>query len=144
VKSHTLVTLFAACGRKGLPQASAGVAEDDKAPITAWSPSMGQINSAQALRDKLMAASAIDRVHALHALERLCTLAQGPALAQELEAFTARGIPYYAPEEPAYRDWVETAVRYWEGMQASGTKAVRPQKAAVAPRRNARKTEHLA
>lgn len=69
--------------------------------------------SPQDLRDQLMAPRAIDRVHALHALE--CEIGHASAdLARELQAFTARGIPYYAPAEPAYLKWVDKAVAYWE------------------------------
>lgn len=79
---------------------------------------MGQKTTAQAIRDQLMAPRAIDRVHALHALElELEAVPAGP-VAEELEAFTARGIPYYAPEDPEYREWVAKAVAYWEQLHA--------------------------
>lgn len=73
--------------------------------------------TAQTLRAQLMAPEPIQRVHALHALE--LELSEAPhAVAEELEAFAARGIPYYAPEEPAYREWVGKAVAYWERLHA--------------------------
>lgn len=78
---------------------------------------MGQKTTAQALREQLMAPRAIERVHALHALERELEVAPID-VAEELEAFTARGIPYYAPEDPQYREWVSKAVAYWEQLHA--------------------------
>jgi hypothetical protein len=86
---------------------------------------MGHNTSAEAFREQLMAPHAIERVHALHALESLTASVQGQPLAQELEAFTARGIPYYAPQEPAYREWVNTAVGYWERLHAPKAKPAR-------------------
>ena len=77
---------------------------------------MGQKTTAQALREQLMAPRAIERVHAMHALELELEDARSNPVAEELEAFTARGIPYYAPEDPDYRDWVSKAVRYWEQL----------------------------
>ena len=74
--------------------------------------------STQDLRAQLMAPQAIDRVHALFALECEVDHVDGP-VARELQAFTARGIPYYAPEDPAYRKWVEKAVGYWEKLHAN-------------------------
>ncbi len=79
---------------------------------------MGSTTTAQTLRAQLMAPEPIQRVHALHALE--LELSEAPAaVAEELEAFAARGIPYYAPEEPAYREWVGKAVGYWEKLHAA-------------------------
>lgn len=77
---------------------------------------MGHKTTAQALRDQLMAPRAIERVHAMHALELELEEARSNPVANELEAFTARGIPYYAPEDPDYREWVSKAVRYWEQL----------------------------
>ena len=61
---------------------------------------MGQKTTAQALREQLMAPRAIERVHALHALELELEGLRANPVTDELEAFTARGIPYYAPEDP--------------------------------------------
>jgi len=73
--------------------------------------------TAQTLRAQLMAPEPIQRVHALHALE--LELSDAPhAVAEELEAFAARGIPSHPPEEPAYREWVGKAVAYWERLHA--------------------------
>lgn len=79
---------------------------------------MGHKTTAQALREQLMAPRAIERVHALHALELGLEEAPASPVAEELEAFTARGIPYYAPEDPEYREWVAKAVSYWEQLHA--------------------------
>jgi len=69
--------------------------------------------SPRELREQLMAPRAIERVHALHALE--CEIGHAPAdVARELQAFTARGIPFYAPADPAYLKWVDKAVAYCE------------------------------
>lgn len=80
---------------------------------------MGQKTTAQALREQLMAPRAIERVHAMHALELELEEAPACAVAEELEAFTARGIPYYAPDDPKYREWVAKAVSYWEKLHAA-------------------------
>jgi len=79
---------------------------------------MGSI-TAQTLRAQLMAPEPIQRVHALHALELELGDARHAEVAEELEAFAARGIPYYAPEEPTYREWVGKAVSYWEKLHAA-------------------------
>ncbi|MGC4060078.1 MAG: hypothetical protein QM749_04175 [Aquabacterium sp.] len=85
---------------------------------------MGHKTTAQALRDQPMAPKAIERVHAMHALELELEESPSSAVAEELEAFTARGIPYYAPEDPEYREWVAKAVSYWEQLHAENHPAV--------------------
>ena len=77
---------------------------------------MGQHITAQALREQLMAPQAIERVHGLRALELELAECPTAALARELEAFTARGIPYYAPQDPGYQAWVAKAVSYCERL----------------------------
>ena len=72
---------------------------------------MGHKTTAQALREQLMAPRAIERVHAMHALELELEESRANPVADELEAFTARGIPYYAPEDPEYCEWVSKAVK---------------------------------
>ncbi|MBC7700486.1 hypothetical protein [Aquabacterium sp.] len=79
---------------------------------------MGQKTTAQTLRAQLMAPEPVQRVNALHALELELVEASPHAVAEELEAFAARGIPYYAPDGPAYREWVGKAVAYWEQLHA--------------------------
>lgn len=75
--------------------------------------------TAQTLREQLMAPEAIERVRAMHALELEVEETPQVELAQELEEFASRGIPYYAPEDPHYREWVGKAVSYWERLQAA-------------------------
>lgn len=70
--------------------------------------------TSQELRSELMAPEAIKRVKALYALELEVEKAHEPKLAKDLEAFAARGIPFYSPEDPSYRDWVAKAVKFWE------------------------------
>jgi hypothetical protein len=75
---------------------------------------------ANALRAQLMAPNPMQRVQALHALE--LELEHGPAaadtrLANEVERFAARGMPYYAPDDSHYRAWVDRAIQYWEKLQ---------------------------
>jgi hypothetical protein len=81
--------------------------------------------SAQTLREQLMAPEAIERVRAMHALELEVDEVPEVELAQELEEFASRGIPYYAPEDPHYREWVGKAVNYWERLQAAPAAAPR-------------------
>lgn len=105
---------------------------------------MGHKTTAQALRDQLMAPKAIERIHALHALELELEDARSNPVADELEAFTARGIPYYAPEDPDYREWVAKAVSYWEKLHA-GEDAHSPVPRMTAPKkRGGRKGQHNA
>jgi hypothetical protein len=73
------------------------------------------LHTTQSLREQLLAPQAIERVHALHALEREADHADA-TLARELQAFTARGIPYYAPQDQAYLKWVDKAVGYWQKL----------------------------
>lgn len=72
--------------------------------------------SAQELRSELMAPEAKKRIHALHVLE--LELAHTPECkaAKELEAFTARGIPFYSPDDENYREWVAKAISLWERL----------------------------
>lgn len=102
---------------------------------------MGQKTTAQALREQLMAPRAIERVHAMHALELELEGAPACAVAEELEAFTARGIPYYAPEDPDYREWVAKAVSYWERLHEGDTAQAAPRKAAAKGGRAARQVK---
>ena len=83
-----------------------------------------------------MAAEPMQRIAALHALEcRLAraALAPGARLAQVVQEFVARGMPFYSNVDPHYLEWVDRAVDYWERLQARGEAAA----AAVAakPRR---------
>jgi hypothetical protein len=77
------------------------------------------LDSAQ-LRNRLMATEPTLRIGALHALE--CELERGAAppgarLAQAIQEFVARGMPFYSSVDPHYLAWVERAVDYWERLQ---------------------------
>lgn len=77
------------------------------------------LGSAQ-LRTQLMASEPMKRVAALHDLE--CQVQRGPAppgarLAQAIQEFVARGMPFYSNVDPHYLAWVERAVDYWERLQ---------------------------
>lgn len=72
-----------------------------------------------ALRAQLMARDPMQRTLALHTLER--EAGHGEArLAGQVEAFAARGIPYYAPEAPHYQAWVGRALDFWQRLHAKG------------------------
>lgn len=89
---------------------------------------------AAALRAQLMAADPMQRAMALHAIEVELGGARGSAssraFAREVENFTARGIPFYAPQDRHFRDWVARAVAYWEKLRSG--EAGRPLSAASA------------
>lgn len=79
---------------------------------------------AAALRAQLMAADPMQRAMALHAIE--LELGSGKtastrAFAKEVEDFTARGIPFYAPQDRHFRDWVTRAVSYWERLKGGSS-----------------------
>ncbi|MDE2076565.1 MAG: hypothetical protein KGI91_05735 [Burkholderiales bacterium] len=74
-------------------------------------------HTAQELRSELMAPETTKRVHALHVLELELEHAPETKAAKELEALTARGIPFYSPEDPHYCDWVSKAITLWERVQ---------------------------
>jgi hypothetical protein len=72
------------------------------------------------LREHLMAAEPMHRVVALYALERELArnaLPPGARLAQSIEDFVARGMPFYSSVDPHYLAWVEQAVQHWERLQ---------------------------
>jgi hypothetical protein len=78
------------------------------------------------LRAQLMAPDPMQRVIALHSLElELDHKAALPdaRLAGEVQKFTARGIPFYAPHGEHYRAWVHRVIDYWERLHsvASGS-----------------------
>lgn len=85
-----------------------------------------EIEDAQTLRDELMAPQPMRRAVALHALELEVDAAPGEqrALAHQAQAFVARGIPFYAPEDTHYRDWVGKVVSYWQRLHAVQRSAV--------------------
>jgi hypothetical protein len=71
-----------------------------------------------ALRAQLMAPDPMQRFMALHALEVHAEQGCGAKLAVQVEAFAARGVPYYAPNDPHYQAWVDRALGYWERLHA--------------------------
>jgi hypothetical protein len=76
-------------------------------------------DSAQ-LRDRLMATEPMKRVAALHDLECQVEHAVKPPgvqLAQAIQDFVARGMPFYSCVDPHYLAWVDRAVDYWERLQ---------------------------
>jgi hypothetical protein len=94
------------------------------------------IKDATQLRSSLMAAEPMPRTAALHALE--CELARkshlrGTRLAQGIEEFVARGMPFYSSVDPHYLTWVEHAVQYWDRLQIQAIPSAA--KVAAAPRR---------
>ena len=73
---------------------------------------------AEALRAQLLDPSPMQRAIALHALELAvadCSSPDGAAarLAAEVDRFTARGIPFYQPQDRSFRNWVDRAVEHW-------------------------------
>jgi hypothetical protein len=73
----------------------------------------------ESLRAQLMAPNPMQRVVALHAIElelQHARRAEVARLADEVQRFTARGIPYYSPDSQRYRGWVSRAVSYWERL----------------------------
>jgi hypothetical protein len=77
--------------------------------------------NAEALRAQLMARDPMQRFMALHALEVEAEHGGESRLAGQVEAFAARGVPYYAPEDPHYQAWVGRAMALWERLHAVGT-----------------------
>jgi hypothetical protein len=78
------------------------------------------------LRRRLMAAEPMQRVAALHDLEcQLERAAQPPGarLAQAVQEFVARGMPFYSSVDPHYLAWVDRAVEYWGRLQPRGESA---------------------
>lgn len=75
---------------------------------------MPDSSRSQDLRAELMAPEAFTRVKALYALECEVVKDAPKNLAKALSDFAARGIPYYAPQDPHYCEWVAQAVGYWE------------------------------
>lgn len=86
---------------------------------------MTTIASSQDLHAELMAPEAMKRVLALHAVEVEADKAGASAVVvRAFNDFAARGIPFYSPQDPHYREWVGKAVGYWEQLH-DGVKAPR-------------------
>jgi hypothetical protein len=81
------------------------------------------------LRAQLMAPQPMQRVYALHELELSpppgATAAQ-VVLADTAAQFAARGIPYYAVDDPDYCAWVDKAVAWWERLHMASVRAAAP------------------
>ena len=75
------------------------------------------------LRAQLMARDPMQRFMALHALELEAGHGGAAKLAGQVEAFAARGVPYYAPHDPHYQAWVDRALALWERLHAGGAVA---------------------
>lgn len=78
---------------------------------------------AEALRAQLTDPSPMQRAIGLHALELAvadCCGHDGTAarLAAEVDRFTARGIPFYQPNDSNFRSWVDRAVAHWHKLHA--------------------------
>lgn len=74
------------------------------------------------LRQHLMAPDPMKRVVALHALEielEPGAPAARAALAGAAAKFAARGIPFYAVNDPHYCAWVSKAVSFWQRLNDS-------------------------
>jgi hypothetical protein len=80
----------------------------------------------EGLRAQLMARDPMQRVIALHAIEVEAVRGAAARLAGQVEAFAARGIPYYSPQDPHYQAWVDRALELWQrvhdepGMATAG------------------------
>jgi hypothetical protein len=68
------------------------------------------------LRDQLMARDPMQRFMALHLLEVQAESGTAAKLAGQVEAFAARGVPYYAPNDPHYQAWVGRALDFWRRL----------------------------
>ena len=71
------------------------------------------VTDSRALRVWLMAPSPTQRVAALHAL---AMRAERSGAHGEAAEFALRGIPYYDPNDPYFRQWVAKAMSYWEAL----------------------------
>ncbi len=75
---------------------------------------------ADALRAQLSDPQPMQRALGLHALElAVADCAHGPhaRLAAEVERFTARGIPFYRPDDRHFLAWVDRAVSHWQRLK---------------------------
>ncbi len=71
------------------------------------------------LREQLMAPSPMQRVAALHSLEveaECGACDERASVAHAAARFAARGIPFYALNDPHYKAWVGKAVDYWQRL----------------------------
>ena len=66
------------------------------------------------LRGQLLSATTAERVQALHQLTLWAAEVADPALQRDLDAFVARGLPYFAPDSLGYQAWVAKATALTE------------------------------
>lgn len=53
----------------------------------------------------------------LHDMElHLVQVQQCPGLRTRVHNFVERGVPYFAPTDPHYRDWASRAARLWDEL----------------------------
>lgn len=58
----------------------------------------------------------------LHDLElHLVQVQQCPGLHARVHHFVDRGVPYFAPQDPHYRDWALRAAQLWDEMHRLAT-----------------------
>ncbi len=81
--------------------------------------SQASLADADVLRAQLMAPDPMQRFMALHTLEVEAEQGKLAKLAGQVEAFAARGVPYYAPNDPHYQAWVGRAVDFWQRLHAA-------------------------
>jgi hypothetical protein len=78
-----------------------------------------RVHDSHSLRQRLTAPDPMQRALGLHALEVAVERCAGEgrgALPQQASRLAARGIPYYAPQDPHFQDWVGKVVSYWERL----------------------------
>lgn len=60
----------------------------------------------------------------LHDMETgLARLGPCPGLAARVHHFVERGVPYFAPQDPHYRDWAAKAAALWDELHRRSTAA---------------------
>ena len=75
--------------------------------------------SSPAPDQRLQAPQLQERLLALHQIEQLAEHQQnGPRAeaARRALRLTERGLPYYAPQDPAYARWVQKAAECWDAL----------------------------
>lgn len=63
----------------------------------------------------------------LHDLElALARRPRSPGLVSRVQHFVERGVPYFAPTDPHYREWAARAAALWDELHARSGSAVEP------------------
>jgi hypothetical protein len=89
-------------------------------------PHAATVTDSASLRQQLMAPNPMQRVVALHTLEveaECGTADDRSAVAHAAAKFAARGIPFYAINDPHYKAWVGKAVDYWTRLKGNASYA---------------------